>query len=434
MSKNTKSVFPEGCPIGKRFTKETYYNQQAFKQILATQALLFRDYPFWGVLAVNLIPVEDRSGFVKRLATDGMHIFYNADFVNRLTLRELVFGWAHEIFHCLERHVRTPYGSRMGERDHDLWNQATDYRVNADLKESRVGDVIRPEIVKILYDQKYAQWTAEQIYDDLEKNGSPAAGVGEVFDIHIDVDDACQPETMVSKQEFEQIGEKWETALIQAHAAFEQFQDIAKNGGHIPRGVKRIIDRLIQPKIDWKRALRRFVSTITRMGYSYVKPNRTFFNQGITIPGFRKHDNVLDMVVMVDCSGSIDEEQLVVFASELHGILKAFPAYRVKAWCFESEVVAESVIELTRTGTNTLADLKSFLKRVAGGGGTSFDSNWTYMKEKRIRPKVAVMFTDGYTGDGWGDPTYCPTLFLLNKGHPEAKAPHGVTVHYEAAK
>ena len=52
------------------------------------------------------------------------------------------------------------------------------------------------------------------------------------------------------------------------------------------------------------------------------------------------------------------------------------------------------------------------------------------MKDNGIEPKILVMFTDGYTGDGWGDGDYCETVFVI-KHNQTALAPHGITVTYE---
>jgi predicted metal-dependent peptidase len=68
--------------------------------------------------------------------------------------------------------------------------------------------------------------------------------------------------------------------------------------------------------------------------------------------------------------------------------------------------------------------------QLQGGGGTSFEVNWTYMKENEIEPKQFIMFTDGYPCSGWGDNEYCDTVFLVH-GNENTTAPFGITVHYE---
>ncbi len=53
------------------------------------------------------------------------------------------------------------------------------------------------------------------------------------------------------------------------------------------------------------------------------------------------------------------------------------------------------------------------------------------MKEKRIRPKAFILATDGEpNGDDWGDPVYCPTLFLIINNQIK-RAPFGRSVMYE---
>ena len=56
------------------------------------------------------------------MATDGRRIVYNPAFVEKLSPAELEGVLAHEIMHCALAHH-----CRRGERDTQLWNQATDY-------------------------------------------------------------------------------------------------------------------------------------------------------------------------------------------------------------------------------------------------------------------------------------------------------------------
>lgn len=59
------------------------------------------------------------------MVTDGRRLVYNPAFVEQLTPAELEGVLAHEVTHCALAHH-----CRRGERDAQLWNQATDYAIN----------------------------------------------------------------------------------------------------------------------------------------------------------------------------------------------------------------------------------------------------------------------------------------------------------------
>ena len=121
---------------------------------------------------------------------------------------------------------------------------------------------------------------------------------------------------------------------------------------------------------------------------------------------------------------SISNKQAQVFLSEIKGIMEQYQDYKIKIWCFDTEVYNEQDFD---AGNDNLLDYQ-----VAGGGGTDFMANWEYMKANDINPKKFIMFTDGYTWDNWGDEDYCDTVFVIHSHHDKnLQAPFGVTTHYE---
>jgi len=98
--------------------------KQTIEQKLSrARVQLLLSQPFFGTLCLRLklVPVPS----FPTMATDGQRIVYNPAFVEKLTPSELEGVLAHEVMHlALSHHCR------RGERDAQLWNQATDYAVN----------------------------------------------------------------------------------------------------------------------------------------------------------------------------------------------------------------------------------------------------------------------------------------------------------------
>jgi hypothetical protein len=84
---------------------------------------LIVDEPFFGWLLFRLKGRERRS--IQTMATDGVSLFYNPDFVETLNAATLAGTLAHEVMHpALHHHVR-----RSG-RHPKRWNQACDFAIN----------------------------------------------------------------------------------------------------------------------------------------------------------------------------------------------------------------------------------------------------------------------------------------------------------------
>jgi predicted metal-dependent peptidase len=117
-------------------------------------------------------------------ATDGRHFYYNSRFIDMLKPKEVEFLFGHEVLHCVYDHF-----GRKGDRDHQLFNIANDYCVNADLKKHRVGEFITS--VPCLYDSKYEGMSSEEIYDILYENAEKiniSDLIDKMLDEHLDGD------------------------------------------------------------------------------------------------------------------------------------------------------------------------------------------------------------------------------------------------------
>src|ERR1700735_4192402 len=127
---------------------------------------LILDHPFFGSLLFRLKGRECRS--VPTMATDGVSLFYNPDFVETLNAATLAGTLAHEVMHpALHHHVR-----RSG-RDPKRWNVACDFAINPLLVDAGLS---LPE--GVLIDDRFRGMSAEQIYNLLETEAAEDSGSG----------------------------------------------------------------------------------------------------------------------------------------------------------------------------------------------------------------------------------------------------------------
>lgn len=401
---------PKNGKTGLTFDKAR--DQKAQQKMEDARIALLLNAPFFGNLILSLETVN-ADDWLPTLATDGRKLFYNSEFVLSLPDKELQFGLAHEVLHCAYVHIGQIGMARMGNRDKQLWNVALDYCVNSDLVEAKVGTLIKT--IKICYDDKYLNWSAEQVYDDLIEDqkqdkkkgkGQPGDGEGEQpFDYHFEeVDD---PETLQD----EMLGR-----VLQASAA--------AGAGKTPAGIQRYLDKILKPVIDWRALIEQNIKSLVKSDYTFMRPSRRSAIYDCILPGANVDDKI-DVWVVLDMSGSTSPfaKDMV---SEVLNLVDSYPDYRVNIIQFDTEVYNHAVF--TPENRN---DLDSY--EFKGGGGTMFECVYNYWKENQIVPEKAIWFTDGYPCGAWCTPNdegYADTIWILH-GTDTIQPPFGQYAWYD---
>ena len=382
-------------------------------RITKARVKLLLHHPFFGNLATRL-KIVDASDRIPTAAVDGRNLYYNDEFVTKLTDGELIFLIAHEVMHCVYEHML-----RRNERDPQIWNMAADYVINRGLERDRIGDVIRA--VPILLDKKFDGMTTDEVYDDLMKN---AVKIQMPLDVHMDLTGSGEDGNeegdgkglgrKMTEDERKALRDEMKDAVIQAAQS--------AGAGNLPTGVDRILKDFTEPQMPWQELCRIQLTSMIKNDYSFTRPSRKSWHTGAVLPGMLPAEEV-DVCIAIDTSGSISNDMVKDFLGEVQGIMGTFDSWNIKIWCFDTQVYAEQ--DFTSDAGDDIATYEP-----QGGGGTMFEANWAYMKEHDINPKQFIMFTDGYPCGDWGDEDYCDTLFVVH-GNRNIVAPFGVTAHYE---
>jgi predicted metal-dependent peptidase len=390
------------------------------KLVTARVKMLFKQ-PFFGNIACRLQLVEvEPDGWCTTAAVDGRNFYYNAEFVNKLDLDETVFLVGHEVGHCVYEHFL-----RRGDRDPQIWNMAGDYKINAMLVREKIGRLI--DKVKPLYDKKYEsdEWWTENVYDQLKKDG---VAPQQTLDIHLDIEGDGdngtngngtkdgQSKPTITKDDAKAIADELKNAVIQAAQSV--------GAGNVPGDIRRMIGELTEPKMDWRQMIRVTLESNLTSDFTFMTPNRKSQFNNVVLPGMLK-DQQIDIAIALDVSGSISDADTRDFLSEVQGIMDQFQSYKIRIWCFDTEVSGYD--EFTDDDGRSITEFE-----MTGGGGTKFMPNWDFMKARGIEPDQFIMFTDGEPWKSWGDPDYCDTMFLIKNPWSKPVAPFGQSVYYEA--
>jgi predicted metal-dependent peptidase len=394
------------------------------KLITARVGLLLRA-SFFGNLATRL-KLVNADEWCSTAATDGRHFYYNSRFIQMLRPKEIEFLFGHEVLHCVYDHF-----GRRGNRDPQLFNIANDFAVNADLIKHRVGEKITT--VPCLHDSKYDGMSSEEIYDILYEKAEKidiSDLLDKMIDEHLDGEGDADSDgdgdqegkgkgrPKLSDADRQAIKDEIKEAMLAAAATTD-------GAGNIPAGVMRMIKELTEPQMNWRELLRMNLESTIKSDYTWMRPSRRGWHMEAVMPG-RKNDEMIDIAIAIDTSGSIGEKMLKDFLGEIQGIMDSFPAYKIHVVSFDTDTY--NPVQYDSDNLDSIVDYEP-----AGGGGTDFDAIYRYLKDQDIQPRRLVVFTDGYPFGSWGDENYCDATWILH-GTTTIVPPWGTYAYYEENK
>jgi predicted metal-dependent peptidase len=415
------------------------------RKVQKAKITLMRDprFALWsGILMVGRTSVVDN---IPTACTNGRDEKYGRKFVAGLKEPELNFVVLHENLHKAYRHLTT--WKKLHDENHRLANAACDYVINLKLKDldpserviamPRWADGVLKGKPMGLIDEKYRGLNAKQVFDllkDEQKGGgggsgddegdgsgkgsggigtSQGQGQGEGFDDH-DWDGAKE----MTEEEKKVLEREIDQAIRQGVMAH---QKIAGTGAG---DLDRDLLELLEPKVDWREMLREFVKSTcsAKDTSSWRKVNRRFLSTGVYMPSLIG-EKVGHLVLAVDTSGSVGQEELSGFLTEVRGIAEEVKPSQVDLIYWDSRVAAHEEYTESMVG-----DIINSTKP-RGGGGTSPSCVSQYLKEKRIVPECVIVLTDGYVGNDWGHDWTAPVMWAIVGGDKDCVAGNGKTIH-----
>jgi predicted metal-dependent peptidase len=402
-------------------------------RIQKARTTLLLDHPFFGTLLFRL-GAQARSS-IATMATDGVSLYFNPQFVETLSAAEIAGTLAHEVMHpALQHHTR------RGGRNPPRWNMACDYAINPMLVDA--GLTLPKDV---LLDRRFRGMSAERIYNLLEEDeqnqnsssdvdtesqddsveSGGGANSSESSSSEEAIDEPRAPQTpggigQVLDAPEPESGEE-DTVAEQARdwqIAVEQAENVAKLAGKLPAGVKRSLEAAASAGVDWRELLRRAWSESIPADYSWTRPNRRHVWTGLYVPGV-VCEGVGEICIAIDCSGSINARQLGLFEAEVRSILAGQQPRLVHVLYFDTEV---QKVETYQAGQPVKLS-------PVGGGGTDFRPCFHWLEERGITPQTLVFLTDL-----WGTlPSDMPPYPVLWASTGKREVPFGQVIPMEAA-
>ena len=300
-------------------------------------ARLLMNEPFFAALSRRIDKSENRGIPTAAVFVDPksaqFHMWYNPEFFVRLTDTERTAVLKHEFYHLIFEHVtgRRPDGENMM-----MWNYATDLAINSHLQGQLPEGCLMPgkdmfvDYAPFLSAEQYLkQLKKDENFDKGKGKGDPGDCKGEGEGQPGDSGEPGEPGQgggMPDNGQFDSHDQWEEVDQTTKEIAKERLKDALKKAseeasksnswGTVPSAVrKEILDR-ISGTIDWRKVLRYFVktsqrasktSTVKRINkrYPYIHPGKKVTRQA-------------RIAISIDQSGSVDDEMLAAFFSELN--------------------------------------------------------------------------------------------------------------------
>jgi predicted metal-dependent peptidase len=401
--------------------------------------------PFFGHLTLKLRPRLVKPGAGVRsavVAPDGT-LLINEDFLDALKPSQVCYLLAHCVLH-----PALLFFDRKQGRHPKLWNTSHDHAINLIINE--MVDAQCEMLPGTILDQRFKNWSAEEIYDDLlkdtvlinlvsDKTGQPdqkpqqkpgqgkkppqqnkkgqqgrgnlpglnpyqqqqqnlppeqQKGPGTSGNDNQDPtqdplfgdcdEDACDSHEGQKASEGDpasqhRLEQEWKTALV---SSLKMHED-EKGQGNLPLGLSRWIDEILEPRIDWKEQLSRWLGENgKRTDYTFQRPSRRSESVGQYMPSQKKY-GIAEVTIFMDTSGSIDKVQLKEGCAEVQGICEDL-GIGVRVFVIDAAVHQDLKID----------DAFELMQNLNGGGGSDFCPGFEVLQKEGYNG-VVVAFTDG---------------------------------------
>ena len=356
-----------------------------------------------GVLMIgNRNVVDDPS--VPTACTNGRDEMYGREFVKQLNDAELRFLVLHEVYHKLFKHLTT--WQHLYKQDAMLANMACDYVINLKIVDDNTDRfaTMTGVLEGGCYDRKYVGMDSAQVYnllrEDQESQGSEQGDGAGDGDGDSGQGSGSLPNGQQPFDQHDWDGAQELTADEQRELARELDEAVRQGAlaaGKMGSGGDLDLHELLQPQINWRETLREFVtSTCAGNDYStYSRPNRRYLSSGLYMPSGIS-EQVGELVLAIDTSGSIGQRELSAFLTEVKEICDTVHPDGVRLLYWDTKVCRDEKYDV-----HELDDLVQSTKP-EGGGGTDVTCVTDYIRDNNINAQAAIVLTDGHLYGGWG--------------------------------
>ncbi|MEM4841262.1 MAG: VWA-like domain-containing protein [Nanopusillaceae archaeon] len=288
------------------------------------------------------------------------------DLIENYGKEKAFFGvFMHELMHIINAHIIT-------KRD-TLKNVAMDLVVNDILEDIINVKFGLNKVFEKILDIEFKKYTWEQVYEMLRNDNEAMKVVNEieekVMSEKIDIDEKSVSEI--------------EKKVLEGIEIAEKIRGLDSLG-------EMLKARLLKAKVNWYEILRNVLYDISYKvkDYSFRKISKKSYAINVILPGQIREEEI-NLNIVIDTSGSISEDELSKFISEVKNLVEQFEIGG-KIYVHDAKILYKDDIR------NVKEDFNVLLKNLKGGGGTSHKEVFEDIR-KQFGRVINIIFTDGYS-------------------------------------
>ena len=199
----------------------------------------------------------------------------------------------------------------------------------------------------------------------------------------------------LSPQERDRLNTQWQQRLA---GAAQQ----AAQAGKLNGSVARLVERLLRSSVPWRSVLARYMSGSARIDYNINRPSQRREGDAI-MPSL--HTKQINVVVAIDTSGSIENDELNEFVAEVNAI-KGLVNAQITLLACDAQLDSNGPWEYEPWEQFKLPD------SLQGSGGTNFSPVFEWIQNQNRFPDLIIYFTDA-KGQFPERPPATETLWLV---------------------
>jgi len=350
---------------------------------------LLQSEPFFAGLSRRIHKVESRAiptaGVMIDKDTAQFIMLYNPEFFESLTEEQRLGVLMHEFYHLIFEHVT---GRLPPEGMSKMWNVATDLAINSFLigKLPEGGCFPEQEPFQDYPLEKSAEWYFSKLQNDEQfqkpedgegegegegESGDPQSGNGQGGGKGKPLPDSMDDHSGWGDVDAETKAMAEERLKDAIRKATEEVNSGGRGWGTVSQGMRKKIQDMVTPKVNWRSVLRYFVKTSQRANKrSTVRRINKRFPY---IHAGKKVNRTAKIAISIDQSGSVSDEMLSVFFAELNGLAK-YAEFTVVP--FDTQVAEDEVYVWKKGKRRTF-------ERVSCGG-TCFNAPSKWVNERQF--------------------------------------------------
>ena len=354
---------------------------------------LLQSEPFFAGLSRRIHKVESKAiptaGVMIDKETAQFIMLYNPDFFGSLPEEQRLGVLMHEFYHLIFEHVT---GRLPPEGMSKMWNVATDLAINSFLigKLPEGGCFPEQEPFQDYPLEKSAEWYFSKLQNDEQFKPEDGDGDGEgEGDEEGEGSGSGQPSDGQGSGKGKSLPDSlddhsgWGDVDAETKAmaeerlrdairkATEEVNSGGRGWGTVSQGMRKKIQDMVTPKVNWRSVLRYFIKTSQRANKRSTP--RRINKRFPYIHSGKRINRTAKIAISIDQSGSVSDDMLALFFAELNGLAK-YAEFTVVP--FDTQV-AEGEVYVWKKGK------RRTFERVSCGG-TCFNAPTKWVNERQF--------------------------------------------------